>query len=186
MAIDLFSVEPPMLPRYAIRTQENRRRRGTTRRRRRFAGLAVGGRTRLLIPVEGTGYLDLLEYWRRDAKAKAAAAGIHPDEEPSTGKWPDNGRHPVTDPRQPPGMPGEPFESPLGPATSPDTGSPFYRNRRLSPAPRNASATGAGTWRPSAAPVLPLPPSPSGAAAPPGRRVARMKRAKTDKNKTAQ
>ena len=48
---------------------------------------------RLLVPAEGTGYLDLLEYWRRDQEAKKRAAGLKvPDDEPEYWQRPDNGQ----------------------------------------------------------------------------------------------
>ena len=161
--IDLFSVEPPMLSRYADPyDQENPPAPPDDPATEALSPVPQWPDNRLLMPVEGTGYLDLLEYWRRDAKAKAAAAGHpYPDEEPEYWQRPDNGRHPVTDPRQP-GMPGQPRESPAGPATPPDTGSPFYQEPPAVPVPGNASATRAGTGRGIGMPVQPLPPSPSG------------------------
>ena len=110
---------------------------------------------RLLVPPEGTGYMDLLEYWRRDDQAKQRAAGLPvPEDEPEYWQRPDNGRHAITDPRQP-GMPGQPLSSPAGPPVPPEVPSPFIDNVPY-PSPARPAAPGGAS-----AP-------PGGASAPPG------------------
>ena len=159
--IDMFSVEPPMLSRFADPyDQDVPPAPPTTRRPRRSRRFRSGRTIGCMLPAEGTGYLDLLEYWRRDAAAKAAAAGRpFPADEPEFWQRPDNGRHAITDPRQP-GMSGQPLESPAGPAVPPEIGSPFSRN---------AAATGSpirpDTWK--ARPAAPGASPPRGATAPP-------------------
>ena len=74
--IDLFSVEPPMLSRFADPyDQDVPPAPPDDPAAEALSPVPQWPDNRLLLPVEGTGYLDLLEYWRRDAAAKAAAAG---------------------------------------------------------------------------------------------------------------
>ncbi len=121
---------------------------------------------RLIVPVEGTGYLDLLEYWRRDQEAKQRAAGVKvPDYAPEYWERPDNGRHPVTDPRQP-GMPGQPLTSPAGPPVPPETGSPFSN-------PPGPAATAPGGVSAPAGARVPRAFGPGGASGPGGRQPSR-------------
>ena len=124
--MDVFSVEPPALARYADPyDQEVPPAPPDDPAAEALSPVPQWPDNRLLIPVEGTGYLDLLEYWRRDQIAKRRAAGEQiPEEEPEYWQRPDNGRHPITDPRQV-GMPGQPIYSPTGPPVPPETGSPF-------------------------------------------------------------
>ena len=124
--MDLFSVEPPMLSRFADPyDQDVPPAPPDDPAAEALSPVPQWPDNRLLMPVEGTGYLDLLEYWRRDQAAKAAAAGHpFPADEPEYWQRPDNGRHPVTDPRQP-GEPGQPLTSPAGPTRAAETGSPF-------------------------------------------------------------
>ena len=141
--IDVFSVEPPMLSRFADPyDQEVPPAPPDDPATEALSPVPQWADNRLLLPVEGTGYLDLLEYWRRDRLAKDAAAGHpYPAEEPEYWQRPDNGRHPVTYPRQP-GMSGQPLDSPDGAPVPPETGSPFFpeppppvpRNRTTPPA----------------------------------------------------
>ncbi|MFI5459970.1 MAG: hypothetical protein ACHRXM_31505, partial [Isosphaerales bacterium] len=124
--IDLFSVEPPMLSRYADPyDQDVPPAPPDDPAAEALSPVPQWPDNRLLLPVEGTGYLDLLEYWRRDAAAKAAAAGHpYPADEPEYWQRPDNARPAVAGPRQP-GMPGQPMTSPAGPPVPPETSSPF-------------------------------------------------------------
>ncbi len=158
--IDLFSIEPPMLSRYADPyDQEVPPAPPDDPATEALSPVPQWADNRLLIPVEGTGYLDLLEYWRRDAAAKAAAAGRpYPADEPEFWQRPDNGRHPVTDPRQP-GMSGQPDNSPAGPAVPPEIGSPFSI---MPPAPPPRSGRVPGQPGPAAPGA-----APGGAVAPP-------------------
>jgi hypothetical protein len=107
---------------------------------------------RLIVPVEGTGYMDLLEYWKRDADAKAAAAGQPvPPEGPEYWQRADEGHHPVTNARQA-GLPGQPFTSPAGPPVPPlPTYSPFTPEDRR-PQPGGAQSPGAPPPLPGAQP----------------------------------
>jgi hypothetical protein len=120
--IDLFSVEPPMLSRFADPyDQDVPPAPPDDPAAEALSPVPQWPDNRLMVPLEGTGYLDLMEYWRRDAEAKAAAAGRPlPPFEPEFWERPDNARHFVTDPRQP-GEPGQP----LAPPGPPETTSPF-------------------------------------------------------------
>ena len=146
---------------------------------------------RLMIPVEGTGYQDLLEYWQRDREAKLVqidlarqaiyGASGNPLRTPTDLNGPeywqrlDNGRHPVTDPRQM-GLPGQPSETPGGRPEPPPTGSPFSGEpppsipppRQMPAAPDPATAPAPGGATPET--PQPLPPSapPRGAGSPSG------------------
>jgi len=124
--LDLFSVEPPMLARFADPyDQEVPPAPPDDPAAEALSPVPQWPDNRLLLPVEGTGYLDLLEYWRRNDAAKAAAAGHpFPADEPEYWQRPDNARQPVTAPRQP-GLPGQPSTAPAGPPVPTDTGSPF-------------------------------------------------------------
>jgi hypothetical protein len=144
--LDIFSVEPPMLSRYADPyDQDVPPAPPDDPAAEALSPMPQWPDNRLMMPVEGTGYLDLLEYWRRDQKRfLAAAAGVVlggaptfnliPDEEQQPEYWqrPDNARHDVTAPRQP-GMPGQPLTSPEGPPVPPETGSPFAAPPSLPP-----------------------------------------------------
>ena len=173
--LDLFTIEQPMLSRYADPyDQDIPPAPPDDPAAEALSPVPQWPDNRLLMPVEGTGYQDLLEYWRRDEAAKAAAAGHpFPTDEPEYWEREDNGRHPVTDPRQP-GMSGQPLESPAGPAVPPETGSPFAPEPRPpipaargTTTPPNPAGTGA---LPGALPngEQPAAPAPGGAAAPPG------------------
>ena len=165
--IDLFTVEQPMLSRYADPyDQDVPPAPPDDPAAEALSPVPQWADNRLLMPVEGTGYSDLLEYWKRDEQAKAATAGKPvPADEPEYWERPDNGRHPVTDPRQP-GMSGQPIQSPAGPAVPPETGSPFAPEPRPPiPAPRGAAAPGG---IPSGRQPAPPEPGPGGAATPPG------------------
>ena len=150
--MDIFSVEPPMLSRYADPyDQEVPPAPPDDPAAEALSPVPQWPDNRLMVPLEGTGYLDLLEYWRRDAAAKAAAAGHpFPTDEPEYWQRPDNARHSVTDPRQP-GMPGQPLNSPAGPPVPPETGSPFSNPPALPP------TRGAVT---PVSPPVPAPPTP--------------------------
>ena len=124
--MDIFSVEPPALSRYADPyDQEVPPAPPDDPAAEALSPVPQWPDNRLLVPAEGTGYMDLLEYWRRDDQAKKRAAGIAvPENEPEYWQRPDNGRHAITDPRQP-GMPGQPLNSPAGPPVPPEDRSPF-------------------------------------------------------------
>src|SRR5262249_56167534 len=98
--IDLFSVEPPMLSRFADPyDQEVPPAPPDDPATEALSPVPQWADNRLLLPVEGTGYMDLLEYWRRDTAAKSAAAGRpYPADEPAFWERPHNGRHRVQDP----------------------------------------------------------------------------------------
>ena len=136
--MDIFSVEPPALSRFADPyDQEVPPAPPDDPAAEALSPVPQWPDNRLLIPAEGTGYLDLLEYWHRDQEAKQRAAGLKvPDYEPEYWERADNARHAVTDPRQP-GMPGQPLSSPAGPPVPPETGSPFAN-------PANACACSGG------------------------------------------
>ena len=131
--IDVFSVEPPALSRYADPyDQEVPPAPPDDAASEALSPVPQWPDNRLLVPPEGTGYLDLLEYWRRDDQAKKRAAGLPvPEDEPEFWQRADNGRHPITDPRQP-GMPGQPLNSPAGPPVPPEVPSPFLDPASLS------------------------------------------------------
>jgi hypothetical protein len=172
--IDLFTIEPPMLSRFADPyDQDVPPAPPDDPGAEALSPVPQWPDNRLLMPVEGTGYQDLLEYWRRDDAARAARAGKHIDVDgPEYWERADNGRHPITDPRQP-GMPGQPLDSPDGPAVPPETGSPFApgapppippaRGTRAEP----NSAGQPGMTPGPAQPASPAP-APGGAATPPG------------------
>src|SRR5262245_51474174 len=68
--IDLFSVEPPMLSRYADPyDQDVPPAPPDDPATEALSPVPQWADNRLMLPVEGTGYMDLLEYWRRDAAA---------------------------------------------------------------------------------------------------------------------
>jgi hypothetical protein len=101
--IDVFSVEQPALSRYADPyDQEVPPAPPDDPAAEALSPVPQWPDNRLLVPTEGTGYLDLLEYWRREQEAKQRAAGMKiPEYEPEYWERPDNARHAVTDPRQP-------------------------------------------------------------------------------------
>jgi hypothetical protein len=139
--MDVFSVEPPALSRFADPyDQDVPPAPPDDPAAEALSPVPQWPDNRLIVPVEGTGYLDLLEYWKRDQDAKRRAAGVQvPAYEPEFWQRPDNGRHPVTDPRQP-GMPGQPLTSPAGPPVPPETGSPFTEPPKPQPPAGPASA----------------------------------------------
>jgi hypothetical protein len=139
--IDVFSVEPPMLSRFADPyDQDVPPAPPDDPASEALSPVPQWPDNRLLMPVEGTGYLDLLEYWKRDSDAKAAAAGHPvPAYQPEFWQRDDNARHPVGDPRQP-GEPGQPRMSPAGP---PETLSPFTNPPPVPPIRGGAPGTGA-------------------------------------------
>ena len=107
---------------------------------------------RLLVPVEGTGYLDLLEYWRRDQRRKrkcrrglaGPATSTMPRNEPEFWQRPDNGRH--RDHRPAPARNAGPaLTSPAGPPVPPETASPFY-NPPARASPRPGAETPCAAW----------------------------------------
>jgi Outer membrane efflux protein len=142
--IDVFSVEPPALSRYADPyDQEVPPAPPDDAATEALSPVPQWPDNRLLVPPEGTGYLDLLEYWRRDDAAKQRAAGIKvPDDEPEYWQRADNGRHAITDPRQP-GMPGQPLSSPAGPPVAPEGLSPFSNPPPALPPGRSSGPGGA-------------------------------------------
>ncbi len=186
--IDLFSVEPPMLSRYADPyDQEVPPAPPDDPATEALSPVPQWPDNRLLLPVEGTGYLDLLEYWRRDALAKDAAAGHpHPADEPEYWQRPDNGRHPVKDPKQP-GMSGQPLDSPDDAAVPPANGSPFFpepppsvpRNR-VTPSETQPSPPVQAPGGASSPPAQPQPPAP-GATGTPAGPTTQVPRPKTEK-----
>jgi hypothetical protein len=169
--MDIFSIEPPMLSRYADPyDQDVPPAPPDDPAAEALSPVPQWPDNRLLVPVEGTGYQDLLEYWKRADDAKLAAAGKPvPVEGPEYWERPDEGHHPVTDPRQP-GLPGQPLTSPAGPPVPPNTSSPFtdvgqgatQPPRVLPPTPGNQPP--AAVPRPGSLPPAP----PSGAQSPPG------------------
>ena len=69
--MDIFSVEPPMLSRFADPyDQEVPPAPPDDPAAEALSPVPQWPDNRLLVPVEGTGYLDLLEYWRRDQEAQ--------------------------------------------------------------------------------------------------------------------
>jgi hypothetical protein len=155
--MDVFSVEPPALSRYADPyDQEVPPAPPDDPAAEALSPVPQWPDNRLLVPAEGTGYLDLLEYWKREQEKKKREAGEKvPDDEPEFWQRPDGGRHPITDPRQP-GMPGQPLNSPAGPAVPPETGSPFSTPPKPGAAPPGANSA----------------PPAGGASAPPGPQAA--------------
>ncbi len=154
--MDVFSIEPPALSRYADPyDQDVPPAPPDDPASEALSPVPQWPDNRLLVPVEGTGYLDLLEYWKRDRDARSAAAGHPvPAYQPEYWQRPDRGHHPVTDSRQP-GMSGQPLTSPVGPPVPPVTGSPFSNpNQPMQP----------GGVAPQPGGVAPTPP---GGAAPP-------------------
>jgi hypothetical protein len=151
--MDVFSVEPPALSRYADPyDQEVPPAPPDDPAAEALSPVPQWPDNRLLVPPEGTGYLDLLEYWKREQdEKKRAAKETVPADEPEYWERADGGRHAVTDPRQP-GMPGQPISSPAGPPVPPETGSPFSN--------------------PPKPPAL----APGGASAPPGPQAANIRR----------
>ncbi len=82
--MDIFSVEPPALSRFADPyDQEVPPAPPDDPAAEALSPVPQWPDNRLLVPAEGTGYLDLLEYWRREDEAKRRAAGLKvPDDEP--------------------------------------------------------------------------------------------------------
>ena len=74
--IDLFSVEPPMLSRFADPyDQDVPPAPPDDPAAEALSPVPQWPDNRLLMPIEGTGYLDLLEYWRRDDLAQGGCGG---------------------------------------------------------------------------------------------------------------
>ena len=74
--MDIFSVEPPALSRFADPyDQEVPPAPPDDPAAEALSPVPQWPDNRLLVPAEGTGYMDLLEYWRRDDEAKKRAAG---------------------------------------------------------------------------------------------------------------
>jgi hypothetical protein len=153
--MDIFSVEPPALSRFADPyDQEVPPAPPDDPAAEALSPVPQWPDNRLMVPTEGTGYLDLLEFWHREQEAKQRKAGVKvPEYEPEFWERPDNARHAVTDPRQP-GMPGQPLTSPAGGPVPPETGSPFSGSPATAPG-------GAAT-----APPPPVPPIGPGGSAP--------------------
>ena len=143
--MDIFSIEPPALSRYADPyDQEVPPAPPDDPAAEALSPVPQWPDNRLLLPTEGTGYLDLLEYWRRDQEAKKRAAGLKvPENEPEYWQMPDNGRHPITDPRQP-GMPGQPLRSPAGGPVPPETGFTVHWPANPAGVPRRGRGRPAG------------------------------------------
>ena len=127
--LDLFSIEPPPLSRFADPYDpEVPPAPPDDAATEALSPVPQWPDNRLLVPVEGTGYLDLMEYWQRQDEGKkefepgagGAAAGNQP---PGYG----------TAPSAPPGGTA-PSAPPGGTPRPPDSGSPF--------APRRAPARG--------------------------------------------
>ncbi len=131
--IDLFSVEPPMLSRFADPyDQDVPPAPPDDPATEALSPVPQWPDNRMLVPVEGTGYLDLLEYWRRDAMAQArrglfaiggSSAAGYPLQanEPEFWESPNALRY-VSGYAGQSGGPGQPPTSPAGP---PGTPSPF-------------------------------------------------------------
>jgi hypothetical protein len=177
--MDIFSVEPPMLARFADPyDQDVPPAPPDDPAAEALSPVPQWPDNRLMMPVEGTGYLDLLEYWRRDEKAKlAAAAGVAAGagapvgqlmtaDEPEYWQRPDNARHRVTDPRQP-GLPGQPLRSPAGPPVPPETGSPFAYPPSAPPAPAPGRPGPGGASAPAGPPAAPSGPQAANERRPP-------------------
>ncbi len=131
--LDIFSIEPPALSRFAEPYDPD----APPAPPDDVAAEALSPvpqwpSNRLLVPVEGTGYRDLLEYWQRQ---DLAAKGVPPERTPSdpavTGLPPNMGFggqpwSPSSDPASRPGEPFRPFPgmaNPFAPGTviGPDT-----------------------------------------------------------------
>ena len=83
--MDIFSVEPPALSRFADPyDQEVPPAPPDDPAAEALSPVPQWPDNRLLMPVEGTGYLDLLEYWRRDRRrsSRGRPACRVPDDEP--------------------------------------------------------------------------------------------------------
>ena len=157
--IDMFSIEQPMMSRFADPyDQDVPPAPPDDPAAEALSPVPQWPDNRLMIPVEGTGYQDLLEYWQRDREAKLVqidlarqaiyGASGNPLRTPTDLNGPeywqrlDNGRHPVTDPRQM-GLPGQPSETPGGRPVPPPTGSPFSGEPPPSIPPPRRDARGA-------------------------------------------
>ena len=136
--IDQFSVEPPALSRYADPYDPDRPPAPPDDyATQALSPMPQRADNQLLIPVEGTGYLDMLEKWRRDhpvtipGSAAAAAA---------------------TAPTNPAGV-----NAPMAQPPDPSTPSPF--NPGSQPAPNGNSGTNDGAMTPSSIPggTIPVP-----------------------------
>jgi len=121
--LDLFSIEPPALSRFADPYDpEVPPAPPDDPAAEALSPVPQWPDNRLLVPVEGTGYLDLLEYWQRQDEGKkefengdgGAAPGNRP---PGYG-----GAAPGNQPR---GYGNAPASPPAGTPRPPDSGSPF-------------------------------------------------------------
>jgi hypothetical protein len=140
---------------------------------------------RLIVPVEGTGYMELLEYWQRQDMAADAAAGkppvVRPANSPLAG-LPDNlgaGGFPLslsTDPASRQGIPFEPFPGMANPfvpgaiiggGATEDNQPPGATAEPIAPTPREPALEVPGSGYPGAAP-RPNGAAGAGGTAPPG------------------
>ncbi len=113
--IDMFSIEPPMLSRYADPyDQDAPPAPPDDVATEALSPVPQWPSNRLIVPVEGTGYMELLEYWQRQDLAQANPPDEGLSDSDSTG-LPRNlgfGGNPVsisTDPASRPGIPFQPF-----------------------------------------------------------------------------
>ncbi len=139
--LDMFSIEPPALSRFADPYDpETPPAPPDDVAAEALSPVPQWPSNRLIMPAEGTGYRDLLDYWQR---AELAAKGISPDKAPSdpavTGLPPNMGlggfpTSPSSDPASRPGIPFEAF---------PGMANPFVPGTVIGPAGTGAGQPGA-------------------------------------------
>ncbi len=111
--LDMFSIEPPPLSRFADPYDPDRPPAPPDdRASEALSPVPQWPVNRLLVPAEGTGYLDMLAAWQRDRPAPT-----NPEEEANEGQGP-TGVAPQPMPTPPPSSGATPF----GPETPPGTG----------------------------------------------------------------
>ncbi len=117
--MDIFSIEPPALSRFADPyDQDVPPAPPDDPAAEALSPVPQWPDNRLMIPVEGTGYLDLLEYWERQKQMSREAA--NPGGEP--GSYPGGPTGPPSRPRPTAGA--SPFAAPSGAQAAPPTTTP--------------------------------------------------------------
>ena len=141
--MDIFSVEPPALSRFADPyDQEVPPAPPDDPAAEALSPVPQWPDNRLLVPVEGHRLprpARILETRRRSQEAQRPASTGPATDEPEYWQRPDNGQHPVTDPRQP-GCRAS-LTSPAGPPVPPETARRSPSRRRL---PRAAAVRAPG------------------------------------------
>src|SRR3954463_2157527 len=134
--MDMFSIDPPALARYADPYDPDvPPAPPDDRATQALSPTPQWPDNRLITPVEGTGYLDMLEAWRREDPTKKSPARA-PTTEPSM-------TLPPPTPPMPPAGAESPFRSPANSGTNPRGTSPTSLPGRMPPEP-NPPGSGVG------------------------------------------